>query len=459
MKTESKTFVRTVLIGTSQVFLGAMLILSGKLATAAERPNVVVFLTDDQGYGDVGCFGSESLETPNIDRLCQQGMKFTDFYVHQRCSPTRLALMTGCHAHRAGSTKVIYNKDRIGIHADEVTMPELLRSAGYATGIVGKWHLGEWDAFNPTRHGFDFFYGFMIDHDQGTGIYRNVKRVESIKHKTDGEHSPKLLNAAIDFIRDNKDRPFLLYYASPLPHTPWIPNKRFQGTSSQRGTYGDVIREIDWQVGELMKALDEQGISEDTLFIFASDNGPVLGIDGGDAGPLRDGKWTDFEGGIRVPCIMRWPSTIAPGSTNRQITGIIDLLPTLCAIAGVVPPGDRVIDGRSLLPYMKGEDVETPIHESFIVPGSVIRYGRWKLLIRDLKPGGKSGREGKRPSAKAGSLFDLQADPGESTDVSGDHPEVVADLRRRMDIAVKELEANSRPIGRLPRERRFPKFE
>ncbi len=215
-------------------------------------------------------------------------------------------------------------------------------------------------------------------------------------------------------------------------------------------TYGDVIREIDWQVGELMKTLDEQGVAENTLFIFASDNGPVLGIDGGDAGPFRDGKWTDFEGGIRVPCIMRWPGTIEPGSTNSQITGIIDLLPTFCAIAGVDPPRDRVIDGRNILPYMKGEKVEKPIHESFIVPGSVIRHGQWKLLVRDLKPGGKSGREGKRPSAPAGSLFNLQDDPGETRDVSADHPEIVADLRRRMDAAVRELEANSRPIGRLP---------
>lgn len=416
---------------------------------ASEKPNIVVFLTDDQGYGDLGCYGSDSLETPNIDRLCKQGMKFTDFYVHQRCSPTRMALMTGSHAHRVGCTKVIYNKDRIGIHADEVTTPELLRTAGYTTGIVGKWHLGEWDAFNPTRHGFDFFYGFMIDLAQGTGIYQNLIRVESIRRKTDGKHSPKLLDAAIGFIKENKERPFFLYYASPLPHTPWIPNERFKGTS-RRGTYGDVIREIDWQVGELMTVLDEQGVAENTLFIFASDNGPVLGMNGGDAGPFRDGKWTDFEGGIRVPFIMRWPGMIEPDSTTSQITGIVDLLPTFCSIAGVDSPGDRVIDGRNILPYMKGEKVTKPIHETFVVPGSVIRHGRWKLLVRDLKPGGKSGREGKRPAASAGSLFNLQIDPGETHDVSADYPEVVLDLRHRMDAAVRELEANSRPIGRLP---------
>ncbi|MEL6898247.1 MAG: sulfatase/phosphatase domain-containing protein, partial [Planctomycetota bacterium] len=174
-----------------------------------------------------------------------------------------------------------------------------------------------------------------------------------------------------------------------------------------------------------------------------------LGMNGGDAGPLRDGKWTDFEGGIRVPCIMRWPGTIKPGSSNSQITGIIDLLPTFCAVAGVKPPEDRVIDGRNILPYFKGKTLKKPIHESFIVPGSVIRHGRWKLLIKTLKPGGKSGRDGKRPSAPAGSLFDLHDDPGETHDVSADHPEIVADLKRQMDAAVKELKANSRPIGRI----------
>ena len=429
----------------------SLTLLLGFAATvdASEKPNIVVFLTDDQGYGDLGCYGSKTLETPNIDRLREQGMKFTDFYVHQRCSPTRLALMTGSHAHRAGYTKVIYNRDRIGIHPDEVTTPELLKNAGYRTGIIGKWHLGEWDAFNPTRHGFDEFYGFMIDLDQGTGIYRNLKRVESVKRKTDGAHSPKLLQAAIGFIEQNNSRPFFLYYASPLPHTPWLPNPQFKGTS-QRGPYGDVIREIDWQVGEVMRALETNGIADKTLFVFASDNGPVLGIDGGEAGPLRDGKSTDFEGGIRVPCIMRWPAVIEPGSTNHQITGIIDFLPTFSAMAGVRPPADRVIDGRNILPYMRGEDVNEPIHESFVVPGSTIRHGPWKLLVRDLKPGGKSGREGKRPSASAGSLFNLESDPGETTDVSAQHPEIVTELQSRMSAIVDELESNGRPIGRLP---------
>lgn len=426
-----------------------MTLVADSSAAESRPPNIVVFLTDDQGYGDLGCFGSDSLETPNIDRLASEGMKFTDFYVHQRCSPTRLAFMTGCHAHRIGCTKVIYRRDRIGLHDDELTVPELFRRGGYATGMIGKWHLGEWDAFNPIRHGFDFFYGFMVDQDNRTGLYQNQQRLADAGKKTDGAHTPKLLDAAIDFIEEHSQEPFFLYYASPLPHTPWIPNKRFRNTSS-RGKYGDVIREIDWQVGKLMDALSEQNVTTNTLFVFASDNGPVLGIDGGDAGPLRDGKWTDFEGGIRVPCLMRWPAVIKPGSTNDQITGIIDMLPTFCAMADVALPSDRVIDGRNIMPYMKSETLPKPIHESFVVPGSVIRHGPWKLLVKDLKPGGKSGREGQRPPAPAGSLFNLRSDPGETNDLSAAHPNVVTDLTNRMDKVVRELEVNQRPIGRLP---------
>lgn len=418
------------------------------VSVAAERPNIVVFLTDDQGYGDLGCFGSQTLETPNIDRLCSDGMKFTHFYVHQRCSPTRLALMTGCYAHRVGTTKVIYHRDRMGIHSDEITIPELLRVAGYATGMVGKWHLGEWDQFNPTRHGFESFFGFMVDANKKAGLFRNLDRIGNAGKKTDGVHTPSLLMEAKRFIAQNKERPFFLYYASPLPHTPWIPNERFKGTS-KRGTYGDVIREIDWQVGELMRELESRGIAENTLFVFTSDNGPVLGIGGGDAGPLRDGKWTDFEGGIRVPCVMRWPGQIEPGTTNDEITGIIDLLPTFCAIAGTAPPTDRKIDGKNILPYLMGERLHHPIHETIAVPGSVIRDQRWKLLVKKISPGGKSGRNGERPSASAGSLFDLKNDQGETSDVSHLHPNVVQSLRQRMSSLMNELEQNSRPIGRV----------
>lgn len=417
-------------------------------------PNIVVILTDDQGYGDLGCYGATKIATPNIDKLCAQGMKFTSFYVHNRCSPTRAAFLTGCHAQRVGVRKVVYRKDMAGLNTNEITVAELLRKAGYVTGLVGKWHLGEYEAFNPVNHGFDRFFGFMeYDDRKSTAIFRNKQTVEKIKSKADGEHSPKLLAEAIAFIKANKDRPFFLYYASPLPHVKWKPHKTFVGTS-KHGTYGDVIQEIDWQVGGLMTALDETKLSNNTLVIFASDNGPQLNTEGhGSAGPLRDGKWTNFEGGIRVPCIMRWPGVVKPGSVNDEITAVIDLLPTFCAIAGVDVPKDRVIDGRSILPYLKGT-ATAPICDTFIVPGATIRHKQWKLLLKAQKPGGsRSDTVGKtdRVPAKAGSLFNLAKDPGETTDVSAKHPEVVADLRRRMDKAVKELAANSRPIGRLPK--------
>lgn len=428
-------------------------------AGAASKPNIIVFLADDQGYGDLGCYGSKDIETPNIDRLRAEGIKFDSFYVHNRCSPTRLAFMTGSHAHRAGASKVIYRKDRMGINADEITVPELLCKAGYVTGMVGKWHLGEWPQFNPIHHGFKSFYGFM-EHDdrKGTAIFRDEEIAEKIKSKTDGIHSPKLLQAGIKFIEtvttknqeQGTKKPFFLYYASPLPHTKWKPHPKFAGKSKQ-GTYGDVIEEIDWQVGELMNKLDEHGLTKNTLFIFTSDNGPQLNVAGhGSSGPLRDGKWTDFEGGIRVPCIMRWPGNIPAGSSNAEITGIIDLLPTFCAIASVDVPNDRAIDGRNILPYLRGRELDQPIHDTFIVPGSAIRHGDWKLLVKAQKPGGKGnkGMQGRKP-AGAGSLFNVKNDPGETLDLSEQFPNTVGELRQLMEAYMKDLGANTRPIGRL----------
>ena len=265
-------------------------------------------------------------------------------------------------------------------------------------------------------------------------------------------HSPKLLAAGIEFIKANKDQPFFLYYASPLPHVRWIPNEKFAGTSKQ-GTYGDVVQEIDWQVGSLMDTLDELGLADNTLVVYASDNGPQLNVKGhGSAGVLRDGKWTNFEGGIRVPCIMRWPGKIPAGSSNNEITGIIDMLPTFSAVAGVDVPSDRVLDGRNILPYMLDKKVNTPIHDSFIVPDAIIRHNDWKLLIKTQKPGGtKPGAKATegRVEAKAGSLFNLKDDVGETTDLSARYPERVKELSRMMEAYMKAFDANTRQIGRI----------
>ena len=451
-------FLLNILFKMCVVLFALFGTLVGQLFGATHaKPNILFILTDDQGYGDLGCYGSKNIATPSIDKLSAEGMKFTSFYVHSRCSPTRLAFMTGSHAHRAGTSQVIYRRNRMGINAEEITVAELLKESGYTTGIVGKWHLGEWEEFNPVNHGFDSFYGFMeYGGDKGAdrlaGIWRNKELVEENVKKTDGIHSPKLLDAGKEFIKANKDKPFFLYYATPLPHTPWIPHKKFKG-SSEQGTYGDVVQEIDWQVGELLNTLHEYELTKKTLVIFASDNGPQLNVDGyGSSGPLRDGKWSNFEGGIRVPCIMRWPGVIPAGSINNEIIGIIDMLPTFCALAGAKVPSDRVIDGRNILSYMQGKEVQSPIHETFIVPGNTIRYKDWKLLVTQQKPGGGGkGKKGRTDlvSAKAGSLFNLKEDLGETTDVSEQYPEKVEELTKMMKVFNAELKKSKRAIGRL----------
>lgn len=420
------------------------------VATATEtKPNIVFILTDDQGYGDLGCYGSETIATPEIDKLCQEGMKFTSFYVHNTCSPTRLAFMTGSLAHRIGGQEVLYWWDRMGINPDEITTPELLKEAGYATCAIGKWHMGPWPTFHAVNHGFDTFYGFM--NPNKPSLYRDSEIIEPRKGpQTDGKYTERLLSAGVEFIKENKDRPFFLYYASPLPHDPWVPGKRFKGTS-KHGKYGDVVQEIDYQVGVLMDTLDELGLTEKTLVVFTSDNGPRVDMEGhGSAGPLRDGKWSAFEGGIRVPCIIRWPGKVPAGTVNDEITAIYDMLPTFCEIAGSQVPTDRVIDGRSILPYMFGEKVDAPIHDSFIIPGKIIRSKDWKLYVRDVNPGGAENGWGDRKGTAKGSLFSLKDDIGETTDVSAQYPEVVAELTRKMEKFKNELNANKREIGKTP---------
>lgn len=417
---------------------------------ASEKPNIVFILTDDLGYGDLSSMGAKDIETPNIDRIAEEGMKLNDFYVHNRCSPSRLAFMTGSDANRAGYNKVIYRDSHVGINSEEVTTPELLKQAGYKTGMVGKWHLGPWDKFNPTLHGFDYFYGFVnTSYDKKLALYENQTVSEFLSSsQTDGIYSPKLLSKGVKFIEEHKDQPFFLYYASPLPHTKWLPMEKFKG-SSQQGTYGDVIQEIDWQVGVLLDTLDELDLTDNTLVIFASDNGPQLNVKGhGSAAPLRDGKWSNFEGGVRVPCFMRWPKAIKAKSENNEITAIYDLLPTFCEIANVKLPEDRVLDGKSILPYIRGDKVTEPIHSTFIVPNSTIRYKQWKLAFSNLKPGGKRAV----PGAKAGELFNLKKDVAETTDLSAQYPEVVQEMTQLMNLHLADLKKNSRKIGTVPED-------
>jgi arylsulfatase A-like enzyme len=286
-----------------------------------------------------------------------------------------------------------------------------------------------------------------LSRERRDSAYQNHESIEADIDKTDGVHAPKLLAAGIEFMRANQESPFFLYYASPLPHTKRIPHPDFQG-SSEQGTYGDVIQEIDWQVGALLAELEALGLTENTLVIYASDSGPQLNVDGhGSAGVLRDGKGSNFEGGIRVPCLMRWPGKISAEAVNDEIVGIIDLRPTFAELAGVEPPTDRIIDGKSIVSYMLGQPKGPPIHETFVVPGATIRRNDLKLLVSNQKPGGSmKGKSNRHPySAPAGALFDLGHDAGESLDVSSNHPDEVNQMRDLMADFMQSLKSNIKP--------------
>lgn len=426
--------------------------LSGACLAGSRHPNIVFILADDLGYGDLACFGGKDVKTPNIDSLARDGMKLTNFYVHQRCSPSRLAFMTGSYAHRAGSTKVIYRRDRIGINPAETTTPELLKQAGYTCGLVGKWHLGDWESFHPLNHGFDYFKGawHVGEGDGGAseegGAFMENHTVLSEVYRKCGETEHEEVNGALSFIETNKERPFFLYCASRGTHSHWKPSAAFIGTSARPNKYGDAVQEFDFEIGRILQKLDEHGLSKNTLVIIGSDNGAPVGAGPSNA-PLREGKWTDFEGGIRTPCLMRWPGRIPAGTKSDAIAGIWDLLPTFSAIVGVAPPTDRTLDGVNLLPVLLGEKDAEPPRESVIMAGSTIRQGDWKLFLKAGKPGGKGYQGGKE--TPAGSLYNVASDPGETTDVSAAHPEIVERLRAAAKSFEKELAANSRPIGRL----------
>jgi len=426
------------------------------LSSQADRkPNILFYLTDDLGYGDVGSYGAKGQSTPAIDQLAKEGTKFSSFYVHQRCSPSRAAFMTGSYAQRVGLAKVIYkHRDGpVGLNPSEITLPELLKKADYKTALIGKWHLGEWEPFHPLNHGYDYFYGFLkvIEGSEKVSLIENRKELARNIQKTGGQ-APGMVKAAIDFMKKNKDEPFFLYYSDPLPHAPFIPSEQFQGTS-KRGKYGDVIHEIDWQFDLLMKALKELKLEEDTIVIFTSDNGPPVErqsrYDVGLTGPLRDGKWTDFEGGVRVPFIIRWPGKVKADTTNDSMIGIIDMLPTFCEIAGVEVPKDRVIDGVNILPQLLGNKDSKPLRDVQVVPGSTIIHNGWKYYAKQQNPFNNKKQEdwrGLKP-AKAGALFNLKEDLGETTDVSEKYPEIVASMKKRMAEFMANFEKNSRPAG------------
>ena len=421
---------------------------STALAKEQRPPNVVLIYCDDLGWGDLGCFGAKKIRTPNIDSIARRGTRFTSFYVAQAvCSASRAALLTGCYANRLGIHGALGPNQKIGLNPEEVTLAEVLKPRGYATAIVGKWHLGRPTELLPTRQGFDEYFGLPYSNDMwpqngnaAKGTYPPLPLIEGdrvIEETPDqSQLTRRYTERAVSFIQRSARAPFFLYLAHSMPHVPIFAGSRFAGRSRQ-GLYGDVIEEIDWSVGEVLKALKRNGLEKDTLVIFTSDNGPWLsyGQHGGSAGPFREGKGTSFEGGIRVPCVMQWPGHIPQGRTNDIPLMTIDVLPTVARLAGAdLPP--RKIDGLDVWPILRGDRGATNPHAAYFIyynQGDLlaVRSGDWKLFLPHTSQtlGGKLGGTNGVPApyqrlAVGTELYNLRQDLAERVNVIADHPEV-----------------------------------
>jgi len=436
--------------------LVSITVASGSVAAAAAAagdatrpPNFVLVFTDDQGYQDVGCFGSPDIKTPNLDRMAKQGRRFTSFYVAQAvCSASRAALITGCYSNRVGIHGALGPGAKHGINADELTIAEVVKQKGYATAAFGKWHLGHHPKFLPTRHGFDEYFGLPYSNDmwpfhptarhfpplpliEGQKVVNPNVTAEDQTHLTTWytEH-------AVKFIEKSKDRPFLLYLAHSMPHVPLFVSEKHQGKSA-RGLYGDVIMEIDWSVGQILDTLKRLDLDSNTLVMFTSDNG---GTGRAVNAPLRGFKGSTLEGGMRVPTIAWWPGKIPAGTETAAVTGMMDILPTFAKLAGGSPPADRKLDGADIWPILAGEPgAESPHDVFYYYRGfnlQAVRSGPWKLHLARNE------------------LYNLETDIGEGTNVAAANPDEVKRLREladRMkdDLGLDGIGPGCRPLGKV----------
>ncbi|MDB6030165.1 MAG: arylsulfatase family protein [Verrucomicrobiales bacterium] len=433
-------------------------------AAAAEaansRPNIVLIFCDDLAYGDLASYGNKKAKTPNLDRMAAEGMRFTDFYVGQPvCSASRAALLTGCYPNRVGIQGALPPRARTGLNPREITIAEILKERGYATAIYGKWHLGDSPECLPTRQGFDEYFGLPYSNDMwpnhptsGTNypplpLFENEKVVELMPDQT--KLTTWYTERAVKFIEKNKERPFFLYLPHSMPHVPLHVSDKHKGKSGS-GLYGDVIMEIDWSVGEILKTLKQNGLDEKTLVMFSSDNGPWLlyGNHAGDARPLREGKMTSFEGGVREPFIARWPGRIPAGKVSHELATAMDLLPTFARVAGGKVPADRIIDGKDIWPLLSGEPEAKSPHKAYYYYWGdhlqAVRSGPWKLHLpheyASVEPAGKDGKPGKNRNRLIGlELFNLEADPGETTDVSDRNSDVMEQLEKLAEACRLDL--------------------
>jgi arylsulfatase A len=463
------------------VFAAVLLTLS--VAHAAARPNFVVIVADDLGYGDVGAYGSRAIATPHIDRLAAEGIRLTDFHSSDSvCTPSRAGLLTGRYAKRMGLdvplmpgnmgwgewllTRAGYAIGRVGLMdlateggasglaSNELTLAEALGAAGYATAMVGKWHLGDYvqaPEFDPRRHGFDRYLGVPYSNDMRPFPLVRDGRVLEGEIQDQGQLTRLYTEEAVAFIEEERDAPFFLYFAHTFPHRPLFASESFRGRSAG-GLYGDVVEELDWSVGQVLAALERRGIAGDTLVVFTSDNGPWYQ---GSPGGLRGRKGQSYEGGHRVPMLARWPGSVPAGAVSHAPTMNIDLFPTVLAFAGVDPPADRVIDGRDIGDVLTRPGAPSPHeHLFFYHQGKIegVRQGRWKFL-RELHhyvwPNPLNRVTGFLARQTAGPLpllFDLDLDPDESYDLSANHPDVVARLSAAIEEFESSLEANRKGL-------------
>jgi arylsulfatase A-like enzyme len=430
------------------------------LALAAERPNIVVILADDLGYSDIGPFGATDFETPNLDRMAKEGRRFTDFYVGgPACTPSRAALMTGCYPVRAGfadqvayradgtfsHSRVLWPNSKWGINPNEVTIPEVLRDASYVTSMVGKWHLGDAPMFNPVHHGFTEFFGAPYSHDMKPYYYLRGETKMPETPDLDN-HVRRFTDEATKFIRKAAGgaKPFFLYFAHHNPHTPLEASGTFQG-KTKRGAFGDAVSELDWSVGQVLDTLRELKLDKRTLVIFTSDNGPwlVKGEQGGSARPLRGGKGTTYEGGMREPCVMWWPGTIPADTTCREVAATLDFLPTFAALAGAKLPADRAIDGHDIRPLLTEREAKSPWQAFYYFLGNelhAVRSGDWKLRAKNNFFNEDIYRkDAPKDLAMPEALYNLRLDPGEQKSVLRDHPQIAKRLQGYLDAARADL--------------------
>ena len=439
------------------------------MAQAAEKPNVIIVLIDDFGYGDLGCYGSTKHRTPHIDQMAREGIRLTDFYVGSSVStPSRAALLTGCYPRRVSmhvnadpqplmsvGRQVLFPASHKGLNPSEVTIAELLKGQGYATACIGKWHLGDQLPFLPTRQGFDYYYGipYSNDMDRPYCPLPLMEQEEVIVAPVNQDSlTIRYTNKTVEFIKAHKDTPFFIYLCHNMTHDPLAASPAFKG-KSKNGLYGDATEELDWSMGVLFETLKQCGLDENTLVIFTSDNGAQEQF-GGTNRPLRGEKGTTYEGGFRVPCIMRWPARIPASQENDELVTSMDLLPTLASYCGYEIPKDRIIDGHDVTDILEGQSIASPTEVFYYYQKQQLQAVRWRNWKYHL-PLQERIKGPHLPDTEVGEarLYDLDSDLSETENVIDRHPEVV----RQMNKLIEEVRSdmgdwgyegrNQRPAG------------